>query len=74
MAAEVRTAHSEVQKADAHGAERYLMLNRGLLDLYFSPVNGNAADEREGQQLNEEWRALHQRAFALADALLRASR
>ncbi len=74
MLAEVRRAHAEVQRADAHGAERYLMLNRGLLDLYFSPVNGNAASEREGEQLNDEWRALHDRAFAFADALLRASR
>jgi hypothetical protein len=49
-------------------------MNRTLLDVYFSPVNGNAGDVREGDRLTDEWRALHHRAFTLAETLLRASR
>jgi hypothetical protein len=71
---EVQKALQEVAASDAHGARRYLWMNRTLLDIYFSPVNGNASDERDGDRLNEEWRALHHRAFTLAETLLRASR
>jgi hypothetical protein len=70
----VQKALQEVAGSDAHGARRYLSMNRTLLDIYFSPVNGNASDESEGDRLNDEWRDLHHRAFSLAETLLRASR
>ena len=72
--AEVRVARQEVARSDAHGARRYLDLNRALLDIYFSPVNGNAQDDQEAKQLQGEFEQLHHRAFTLAETLLRASR
>ena len=36
-ASEVRKALAEVSAGDAHGARRYLGLNRALLDIYFHP-------------------------------------
>lgn len=71
---QVQKARQEVAASDAHGARRYLWMNRTLLDIYFSPVNGNAGDAREGDRLNDEWRALHHRASTLAEELLRSSR
>ena len=72
--AEVRVARQEVARSDAHGARRYLDLNRALLDIYFSRVNGNAQDDQEAEQLQGEFEQLHNRAFTLAEMLLRASR
>lgn len=72
-AGEVRRSADEVGRSDAHGARRYLGLNRALLDIYFSPVNGNAADDAEAEDLQQRFEALHSRAFSLAEALLRAS-
>jgi hypothetical protein len=71
---QVRKERHEVADSDAHGARRYLRMNRTLLDICFSPVDGNAGDERKGDRLNDEWRALHHRAFTLAEDLLRSSR
>jgi hypothetical protein len=71
-AEEVRRAADEVGRSDAHGARRYLELNRALLDIYFHPINGNAATEAEAEQLQQRLETLHGRAFSLADALLRA--
>lgn len=72
--AEVRKAEREVAASDAHGLRRYLALHRALLDVYFSPVNGNARDEREAERLQSELERLHRHAFELANALLRPSR
>ena len=71
---EVRGALAELSVGAAHGARRYLALNRALTDVYFSPVNGNASNERDGERLTDAFRELHGRAFSLADALLRTSR
>ena len=68
----VRCSADEVGRSDAHGARRLLGLNRALADVYFSPANGNAADEAEAEQLQRRFAALHSRAHSLADALLRA--
>jgi hypothetical protein len=73
-AEDVRMARNEVADGDAHGARRYLALNRALLDVYFSPVNGNARSESEGERLTSQWSELHRHAFTLCDSLLRASR
>lgn len=40
-AADVRRSAEEVGRSDAHGARRFLGLNRALADVYFHPVNGN---------------------------------
>ena len=74
LVAEVRRSADEVARSDGHGAQRYLDLNRALLDIYFSPVNGNADSDAEAEALQARIEALHSRAFSLADALLRASR
>jgi hypothetical protein len=75
-AGDVRRSADEVARSDAHGARRYLDLNRGRapLDIYFSPVNGNAADDAEAEELQQRYDALSSRAASLADALLRAGR
>jgi hypothetical protein len=70
---EVRLSVDEVGRGDGHGAQRYLHLNRALLDIYFSPVNGNAANQAEAEALQSRFEALHSRAFTLADTLLRNS-
>lgn len=74
LVAEVRRSADEVARGDGRGARRYLGLNRALLDIYFSPVNGNAAGDAEAEALQGRMEALHSRAFSLADALLRAGR
>jgi hypothetical protein len=71
---QVRKALQEVAASDAHGARRYLGMNRMLVDVCFSPGNDNVGDASEGHDLNDEWLALHHRASTLAKALLRASR
>jgi hypothetical protein len=73
---EVHRSAREVAHSDAHGARRYLDLNRGRapLDIYFSPVNGNAANEAEANELQQRYDALSSRASALATALLHAGR
>ena len=42
-----------------------------MLDIYFSPMNANAPNEREAERLQVEWEQLHHRAFVLAESLLR---
>ena len=71
---QVRRCADEVGRGDGHGARRYRDLNGPLAGLRFSPVNGNAADDAEAQLLNRRIEALHERAYALAGALLRAGR
>jgi hypothetical protein len=71
-AGEVRKALAEVSAGDAHGARRYLGLNRALLDIYFHPLNQNARDEGEAEALQREWEQLHARAFNVAETLVRA--
>jgi|tagenome__1003787_1003787.scaffolds.fasta_scaffold20774367_1 hypothetical protein len=73
-AAEVTRAADEALRGDPHAAGRYLQLNRAVLDIYFTPANGNARDEAEGERLNAELSALHSDAFARADAVRRAYR
>jgi hypothetical protein len=74
LASQVRRSADEVARGDGHGARRYLDLNRGLNDIYFSPINGNATNDTEAEVLQRRFEALHSRAFSLADTLLRASR
>ena len=71
-AGEVRKALAEVSAGDAHGARRYLELNRALLDIYFHPLNQNARDEQEAEVLQRQWEQLHGRAFSIAETLLRS--
>jgi len=61
-----------LREGDAlHGVDQYLLENRGLVDIMFHPVNGNAATEEEGAQLTRKLRDLHERNFVAADAIYR---
>lgn len=72
---EVRIAGDEVGRGDSNGARRYLELNKALLyDVYFSPVNGNAATDAEAAAPNDQFERLHERAYSFAEALLRSGR
>lgn len=69
FAGEVQRRADEVGRGDAHGAERFLDLDRAMLDVRFSPVNGNATDDAEAQELQQRFEALHARASSLAARL-----
>jgi hypothetical protein len=71
-AGDVRKALAEVTAGDAHGARRYLRLNRALADIYFHPGNLNARNEQEAEALQRRWEQLHGRAYSIADTLIRA--
>ena len=43
-----------------------------LNDVYFTPMNGNAATEEEGDRLNEEFGRRKEHVYVLADGLRRA--
>ncbi|HET7472601.1 MAG TPA: hypothetical protein VFJ71_05720 [Candidatus Limnocylindrales bacterium] len=66
-----------VRKRIPEGVIGFLADSGGLSDVYFSPVNGNAASESDGQRLNEELRRLtlrpFERAFELKHAAMDAS-
>jgi hypothetical protein len=67
---------ADVGAGDAHGARRFLQLHGGigsLTDLVFHPMNHNAAEDEDVDQLNEQFRELDSRAHRLAIALLKVS-
>ena len=72
-AADVRRSADEVGRGDAHGARRFLGLNRALLDIYIHPANGNAPSPAEAERLQRQLEAMHSRAYEMASALIRAT-
>jgi hypothetical protein len=51
------------------GVSAYLLENRGIVDIQFHPVNGDASTAQEGNRLTDQLRALHGRSYELAAAL-----
>ena len=73
FARKVRASADEVRRRDANGLRRFLDLHGGmgsLNDTYYHPANGNAASDREAEELQARFDELDRQAWQLAHDLL----